>query len=90
MPVRWAVVLACVVGTGLLAWGYVAGQTIAGKVKPAPVERCFVDAVRVPVADGARVWSVRWIEYGQTRMIQVEGDETRDRLKSWIDGGGTR
>jgi hypothetical protein len=89
MPVRWAVVLASVVGMGLLAWGYVAGQMIASKTTPAPVERCFVDAILVPVAGGARVWSVRWIEYGQTRIIQVEGDETRDRLKAWIEGGGT-
>jgi hypothetical protein len=86
MPVRWAVVLAIVSGLALGGWGYIAGELVASRLRPDDSARYFVDACLVPVHTGARVWSVRWLEYGQTRMIQVEEDEVNDRLVAHLGG----
>lgn len=86
MPVRWAMAFCVACSLAFLSAGAIAGYLLAERGAPSP-DRYVVDVLRVPVAGDIDVWSVRWIQDGLPRIIQVEGAAARDGLVAWIGGG---
>ena len=79
MPVHWALVFAVVCAVAAGGMTYVVDDWARDR---APPERCFIDSVLMPI-DG-EVYSIRWLEGGIPRMVQVEGAEACARVVNWL------
>jgi hypothetical protein len=82
MPVRWALVFAATLSVALAG---VTGLVIhLADERPERSSRLFVDWVRLAGTGTAEVYQLRWIEYGQVHMVDVEGADARDRVAAWL------
>lgn len=87
MPVVWAVVFAVVCTVGALPIGMIAGYEAGRDRAPRP-ERVFVDEVKLGrgLSDSTESWQLRWIEDGMPRIVQVDSEEARERVRAWLEG----
>ena len=83
VPFRWALAFAIVATVAGLSCGFIVGGLIEERGTPNP-DRYVVDVREIKVPGERPVWSIRWLEYGQVRMVQLEGTDDKDRLVEWL------
>jgi hypothetical protein len=82
IPVRWALTFAVTLAVALSG---VTGMVIhLVDERPEGTTRLFIDWTRLAGTGTTEVFQLRWIEYGQIHLIDVEGTEARDKVAAWL------
>jgi len=83
IPFWWAITFVIVSVCAAGAVGFLVGHLLAEAGAP-NTERYLVDVREIKVPGEIPVWQIRWLEYGQAKIIQIEGTDDKDRLVNWL------